>query len=98
MAGHIALDISSPFYSDDICSDDFGPLRSWDSDISPLALSVFDESFALGGFSAVAGQTFTISAVPEPAAFMTFGAGLVSLMTLARVRSKAIHSPLEKQN
>ncbi len=88
IAGHIELDFSSPFYSDDIYSESFGPLRSWNSDIDPLALSVYDESFALGGFSTIAGQTFTISAVPEPATFMTFGVGLVILLMWVWARDR----------
>jgi hypothetical protein len=87
LAGHISLDFDSPFYSNDIYSDSFGPLRRWDSDIDPLVLSVYDQSFQLGGFNTVNGETFTITAVPEPASYTMFGAGLLFVLMLAKTRS-----------
>lgn len=94
LAGHIALDFDSPFYSDRIYGDSFGPLRSWNSDIDPLQLSVYDQAFALGGFSSVDGGVFTLSAVPEPASLALFCAGIAVLCGVAGTRRARCELPL----
>ncbi|MCC7081741.1 MAG: hypothetical protein IT530_13800 [Burkholderiales bacterium] len=84
LAGHIKLDFDSLFYSNTIYNAGFGPLRTWDSNIDPLELGVYDQTFALGGFDSVAGTTFTVSAVPEPTSWLLVLAGLALVASRAR--------------
>ena len=88
--GHLDLDFSSPFYSnDDLYSAGFGPMVSWESDIAPLDLEVYNQAFAIGGFNSIAGATFTLAAVPAPPALWLFGAGLAAAARWSRVRKNA---------
>lgn len=50
-------------------------------------ITVYDDQFLLAGFQAYDGGTFTLSAVPVPAAAWLFGSALLGLATIGRRRS-----------
>jgi hypothetical protein len=63
LRGWIDFDFNSFFYSqNNIVNRSFGPMSSWQQDFGSLVLEVFDQQFALGGFSSVMGQAFVLSA------------------------------------
>lgn len=88
IAGHISLDFDSTFYSDNIYSANFGPLESWNSDIDPLTIGVYDQAFALGGFTSFTGASFSLAAVPLPPALWLFTAGVFGLAGVGRRRGR----------
>jgi hypothetical protein len=55
-----------------------------------LSFSVYDDTFDLEGFQAIAGQSFTI-AVPEPStyAMLLFGLGVLGATARRRARQNA---------
>ncbi len=64
----------------------YGPVYQWSADGSLLEIPVFDSEFELGGFQAVSGGSFVLTAVPEPHTVGLVGAGLVVLLLATRRR------------
>ena len=64
----------------------YGPVYQWSATSDMLEIPVFDSQFALGGFQAVSGGSFVLSAVPEPQVVSLLCAGLVMLGVVARRR------------
>ncbi|MEW6120296.1 MAG: PEP-CTERM sorting domain-containing protein [Pseudomonadota bacterium] len=63
-----------------------GPLYEWDDTIPLFDIGVYNQAFALGGFQAIEGESFTLTAVPEPQTYALYLAGLGLTGWMARRR------------
>lgn len=62
-----------------VMNQQFGPMYAWDTTVPLGEIGVYDQRFALGGFDAVQGETFILTAVPEPATVALWLAGLAGI-------------------
>ncbi len=69
-------------------SQNYGPFYRWSDGIALFDIGVYDNTFALGGFQTLLGDSFVLSAVPEPAGYGYWLAGL-GLLALRRPRGYA---------
>lgn len=65
--------------SGSLLNQQFGPLYAWDTTVPLGEIGVYDQRFALGGFDAVQGEAFILTAVPEPATVALWLAGLAGI-------------------
>lgn len=69
----------------------FGPYYDWRTTVPLGDIDVYDQRFALLGFETITGESFLLSAVPEPSLAVLWLAGLASLGgCLQRCRSRPI--------
>ena len=66
-----------------------GPYYQWNTTVPLGDIGVYDQQFALQGFQTIAGESFVLTAVPEPTTPMLWLAGLGAVGTLARRRLAA---------
>ena len=68
-----------------------GPAFHWANNYPLSPIDLYGNTFDLGGFNVVAGESFTvqIDSVPEPASLTMLGSGIVTLVMLGRKRSKS---------
>jgi hypothetical protein len=72
-----------------------GPLININTTAPVANLSVFDSTFALGGWNSFEGQTFEVSQTPEPGTLILFGSGLLALASCVRRRkSNGVVAPI----
>jgi len=65
-----------------------GPFYEWDDTIPLFDIGVYNQQFALGGFQSIQGETFTLTAVPEPGNYALFLAGLGLIGWIVRHRNR----------
>lgn len=65
----------------------FGPVYAWNDSIPLFDIGVYNEQFALQGFQSIQGESFTLTAVPEPQNYAMFLAGLGLIGWMARRRT-----------
>lgn len=58
-------------------------------------ISVYEDSFALTGFNVVDGFSFTLTAVPIPAAIWLFGSGLLGVLAIGACNRSAVRPPAD---
>jgi hypothetical protein len=64
-----------------------GPLVDLNTSFPIANFSVFNDTFALEGWNVIQGQTFQITATPEPGSFLLLGTGILALARGLRRRS-----------
>jgi hypothetical protein len=79
-------------YSGTVVNQNVGPFYSWSDGIPLFDIGVYNSSFALGGFQSVQGDSFVLSAVPEPETYVLLLAGLGLVGWRARQRFSGSHS------
>ena len=57
-------------------NEQLGPFYEWDTTLPLGEINIYDQQFALAGFQAIAGASFLLAAVPEPATYALWLAGL----------------------
>lgn len=76
------------YKGDIIANQSYGPFYTWSDDIPLFDIPVYDQTFALGGFQTLQGDSFVLSAVPEPASSAMILAGLALLGWCGRHRGR----------
>jgi PEP-CTERM motif-containing protein len=64
-----------------------GPLINLNTSFPIANFNVFNSTFDLGGWNTIQGQTFQITATPEPGSFLLLGTGILALARRLRRRS-----------
>jgi len=87
--GHAYADYDFSYFgsrSGVVVDQSFGPMYEWSTSMPLFDVDVYGQQFVLGGFQMVEGESFVLTAVPEPRTYALLLAGLVVLVMRARRR------------